>query len=350
MSNAYAVIMAGGRGERVWPLSTDLVPKPFIPLLGAKTLIQQTVERLLSLIFSERIFISIGEAHRQIAGMQLPQIPAENFLVEPIGRDTAACLGYCALHLEGREPDGIMIAIPADHYIADDEAYRSILGKGMRALPGATGVVFGIHPTRPETGYGYIQVANQAPGLEALPVLRFVEKPSADRAAQYLASGDYFWNSGIFLWTNRTLLRLIRAHMPELDRGLAALRPLLGRQEKQSELYRTFAALPRISIDFGIMEKTSGLQLVPSSFAWDDIGNWGALERALPADQNGNVACGGHAAADSSGCITYSDSGPITTFGISDLIVVQANGQVLVCDKKRAADLKRLIASLKTTS
>jgi len=349
MSNAYAVIMAGGRGERFWPLSTDLVPKPFLPLLGPKSLIQQTVDRLQPLIPSERILISIGEAHRQIAGMQLPQVPEGNFIVEPVGRDTAACLGYCALHLEGREQDGIMVAIPADHYVGDDVAYRSTLEKGLGALPGANGVVFGIHPTRPETGYGYIQVTDPA-GRDALPVLRFVEKPSVARAAQYLASGDYFWNSGIFLWANRTLLQLIRMHMPEMDRGLASLRPLLGQKERRAELYGAFAALPRISIDFGVMEKTSGLRLVPASFAWDDIGNWGALERALPADPDGNVACGEHTALDSSGCITYSDAGPITTFGTSNLIVVQANGQVLVCDKNRAADLKRLLASLKPTS
>ena len=350
MSNAYAVIMAGGRGERFWPLSTELIPKPFIPLLGPKSLIQRTVERLLPLIPPERILISIGEAHLQIAATQLPQIPERNFLIEPVGRDTAACLGYCALHIEGREPDGIMLAIPADHFVGDEVAYRSVLEKGLVALPGATGVVFGIHPTRPETGYGYIQVAGAVPGLEALPVLRFVEKPSADRAAQYLASGDYFWNSGIFLWANRTLLELIRLHMPEMDRGLAALRPFLGQRGRQSELHGAFAALPRISIDFGVMEKTSGLRLVPAAFAWDDIGNWGALERALPADTDGNVACGEHTSVESSGCITYSDAGPITTFGACNLIVVQANGQVLVCDKSRAADLKRLLACVKPTS
>ena len=346
MSSVYAVIMAGGRGERFWPLSTECIPKPFMPLLGPKTLIQQTVDRLLPLLPPERMLISIGEAHRGIAGEQLPQIPPENFIVEPVGRDTAPCLGYCALHIERHEPDGTMIAIPADHYIADAAAYRRTLQKGIDALPGATGVVFGIRPGRPETGYGYIQTQISESGNEALPVIRFVEKPDATRARGSVAAGNYYWNSGIFLWRNRTLLDLLRQHMPELYRGLEALRPFIGREEGRAEARQTFAELPRISIDFGVMEKASGLRLVPAEFVWDDIGNWGALERALPHDAAGNVAIGPNLALEAGDCVSYSDAGTVATFGVSNLIVVQAQGKVLVCPKDRAADLKRLIAAL----
>ena len=345
MSGLCAVIMAGGRGERFWPLSTDAVPKPFIPLLGPRTLIQQTVERLLPLLPPGRMFISIGEAHREIAGRQLPQIPPENFIVEPVGRDTAACLGYCALHIERLDPDASMVAVPADHYIADAQGYVGALQKGIEALARATGVVFGIRPSRPETGYGYIQVEQPGSAGADLSVLRFVEKPDAARARQYVAAGDYYWNSGIFLWRNRTLLALLQEHMPELYQGLDAMRPLIGGHEA-AELRRIFTALPRISIDFGVAEKASGLRLVPAEFAWDDIGNWGALERALTRDDAGNVALGPHVALDARACITYSDAGTIATFGVTDLIVVQALGKVLVCPKDRAADLKRLIAAL----
>ncbi|MGA2264082.1 MAG: sugar phosphate nucleotidyltransferase [Acidobacteriota bacterium] len=346
MSNVYAVIMAGGRGERFWPLSNDRVPKPFIPLLGPRTLIQQTVERLLPLLPRERILISIGEAQSTIAGEQLPQIPPENFIVEPVGRDTAPCLGYCALHIERRDPDGILLAVPADHYISDAPAYRRMLDKGIGALAGAAGVVFGIRPTRPETGYGYVQAHKPESPDDAWPVVRFVEKPDAVHAREYLAVGNYFWNGGIFLWRNRTLLSLLQEHMPELYRGLEILRPLIGRREAHAKLHATFAALPRISIDFGVVEKTPGLRLVPAEFAWDDIGNWGALERALPHDAGGNVAVGPHLAVEAGGCIAYSDAGTIATFGVSNLIVVQSHGRVLVCAKDRAADLKRLLASL----
>jgi mannose-1-phosphate guanylyltransferase len=346
MSTFYAVIMAGGRGERFWPLSTDRVPKPFIPLLERRTLIQQTVDRLLPLVPPERMLISIGELHREIAAAQLPQIPPENFIIEPVGRDTAPCLGYCALHIEQRDPDAALLALPADHYIADPAAYRRTIEKGIAALPGATGVVFGIRPVRPETGYGYIQAQAPVSTAEYLPVLRFVEKPDMEHARRYQAAGDYFWNSGMFIWRNRTLLKLIEEHMQELHQGLAALRPLIGRKESLEEQHRIFASLPRISIDFGIMEKSSGLRLVPAEFIWDDIGNWGALARALPHDANGNVSLGAHVAIESSQCIAYSDAGVIATFGVSDLIVIHAQGKVLVCSKDRAGDLKRVIAAL----
>ncbi len=348
MSDIYAVIMAGGRGERFWPLSTETIPKPFIPLLGRTTLLQQTVERLSSLLPSERMLISIGEAHREIAGRQLPQIPPVNFIVEPAGRDTALCLGYCALHIEQRNPDSIMIAVPADHYVEDAEAYRTTLKKGLAALPHATAVVFGVRPSRPETGYGYIQIGNSGEGAPSLPVLRFVEKPDPVRAGEYLASGHYFWNSGMFLWRNRTLLELLRRHMPELYRGLEALRPYTGRGDTSADSRRIFEALPRISIDYGVMEKTSGLVLVPAEFTWDDIGNWGALERVLSHDVKGNVALGPSVVVDAAGCVSYSDSGTVAIFGVSNLIVVQAHGKVLVCPKDRAAELKRLIAALDT--
>ncbi len=348
MALVYAVIMAGGRGERFWPLSTDALPKPFVPLLGTKTLIQETIERLLPLVPIERIFVSIGQSHREVAGRQLPQVPPENFIVEPVGRDTAACLGFCALHLESRDPDGIMLALPADHYIGDPAAYRKTLQVGIDNLDRATGIVFGTVPNRPETGYGYIQAEKPAVQVETWPVMRFVEKPDAETAARYLQSGDFFWNSGIFLWRNSTLLDLFHQHMPDTWQGLNELRKLLRREGKRAEeeIARVFGGLRRISIDFGIMEKTSGLRLVPAMFGWDDIGNWAALERALPADAFGNVARGHHAAVMSNGCIVYSDAGTVATFGLSDLIVVQANGKVLVCPKDHASDLKRLVASL----
>ncbi len=346
MPRVYAVIMAGGRGERFWPLSTEAVPKPFIPLLGETTLLQDTVARLHPLIPADQVFLSIGEAHESMARKQLPQLPADNFIVEPVGRDTSACLGYCALHLEKRDPDGIMLAIPADHFIADSAAYQKGLNKGIENLAGATAVVFGMPPTRPDTGYGYIQAEKPAMPAEAWPVMRFVEKPDAATAKQYLQAGNFFWNSGMFLWENRTLLRLFQKLMPETWKGLDLLRPLIGRPEAAGERLRIFSRLQRISIDYGILERTSGLRLIPSSFAWDDIGNWASLSRALPGDAASNCARGGHFALDSSGCITYSDSGTIAAFGIKDLVIVQANGKVLVCPKDRAGELKKLLAAM----
>jgi mannose-1-phosphate guanylyltransferase len=346
MPALYAVVMAGGRGERFWPLSASALPKPFIPLLGPRTLIQATVERIQPLVPCERILISIGAAHAEVARQQLPQIPGENFIIEPVSRDTSACLGFCALHIEKQDPEGTMLALPADHFVGDEDAYLDTIKKAISNLQGASGIVFGIIPTRAETGYGYILAEKPAVRADAWPVVRFIEKPDATTAARYVASGNYFWNSGMFLWKNGTLLSLFQQHMPELYRGLCRLRPILGNSRSDQEVAAVFSDFPRISIDYGILEKTSGLRLIPAHFSWDDIGNWASLERALPADASGNVAQGPHAVMESSGCVIYTQTGTVAAFGVSDLVIVQAYGKVLVCPKDRAADLKRLVTAL----
>lgn len=346
MAALYAVIMAGGRGERFWPLSTGSLTKPFIPLLGSSSLIQDTVARIEPLVPLERVLISIGPAHLEVARQQLPGIPAENFIVEPVGRDTSASIGYCALHIERRDPEGRMLALPADHYVSDPAGFRKTLELGCENLEGCSGIVFGIRPDRPETGYGYVLAEKPAVAAAAWPVVRFVEKPDAARAARFVASGDYFWNSGMFLWDNRILLGLFEKHMPDVYRILRRLSPLLGAADSGAEVNRLFAALPRVSIDFGIMEKTVGLRLIPAQFAWDDIGNWASLERALPADSMGNIVHGSHAVLDSRDCVVYARTGKVAVFGVSDLIVVEAYGKVLVCSKDKAAELKRLVTAL----
>jgi mannose-1-phosphate guanylyltransferase len=346
MARVYAIIMAGGRGERFWPLSTDEAPKPFLPLLGSQTLLQETVNRLRPMLPLEQILVSIGEAHEEIARQQLAELPSQNFIVEPVGRDTSACLGFCALVLEQRDPEAIMLALPADHYVEDAAKFRRTVHKGLESLAGAAAVVYGIRPGRPETGYGYVQAEKPAVPAHAWPVIRFVEKPDEVTARQYLQAGNFFWNSGIFLWENRTLLELFRKHMPETYEGLRRLRPMLARSPDDSERRRIYSMLPRISIDYGILEKASGLRLVPVEFEWDDVGNWNALARLLPADESQNVALGRHAMLDSSQCITYSDTGVIAVFGVKNLVIVQAHGKTLVCARDRAADLKKLVGAL----
>jgi mannose-1-phosphate guanylyltransferase len=346
MPALFALIMAGGRGERFWPLSTSSIPKPFIPILGSSSLLQDTVSRIQPIVPLERVLISIGANHFEIARRQLPQIPPENFLVEPVGRDTAACIGFCALHIEQRNIKGTMLALPADHFVGDSSAYLQAIETGIENLEGTEGVVFGISPTRAETGYGYILAEKPAVCANAWPVVRFVEKPDASTAKHYLNSRNYFWNSGMFLWRNATLLGLLQKHMPTTYSALCKLRPLIGKSDSSEEISRIFSSLPRISIDFGIMEKASGLRLVPARFAWDDIGNWASLAIALPSDAEGNIAKGHHVALESQGCIVYSQSGTVATFGVSDLVVVKAHDKVLVCPKDKAADLKRLVAAL----
>lgn len=346
MADLYAVIMAGGRGERFWPLSTGSLPKPFIPLLGSRSLVQDTVERILPLVPAERILVSLGTEHVETARRQLPGIPPENFIVEPVGRDTSACLGYCALHLEKRDPESLMLALPADHFISDPHLFRGTLQSGIENLGDAVGVVFGISPARPETGYGYILAGSQEESSTFLPVVRFIEKPDTPTAVRYLAEGNYYWNSGMFLWRNRTLLALFEKHMPELYAGLYELEPYIGSDASFGKITEIFSRLPRISIDFGILEKASGLRLIPASFGWDDVGTWSSLERVLAPDSEGNVCLGRHTVLDSTGCILSAETGSIAAFGVSDLIIVQAHGNVLVCPKEKAPDLKKLVKSL----
>ena len=342
----YAVIMAGGRGERFWPLSTSRLPKPFIPLLGSESLLQNTVSRIQPLVPYERIIISIGAEHFDAARAQLPEIPKENFLVEPFGRDTSACLGFCSLHLEQRDGNAVMLALPADHYVAENDIYRETIQAGLDNLDGSTGVVFGITPTRPETGYGYILAEKPAADGKAWPVIRFVEKPDAATAARYLAEGNYYWNSGMFLWNNRTLLGLFEKFMPDTCAALNRLRPLIGDETAGKEIRDIFSTLPRISIDFGIMEKTDGLRLIPARFDWDDIGSWAALGRALAPDAKGNIIQGRASVLEAENCVIYSQSDMIAAFGVSDLVIVQAYGKILVTSRDKAADLKKLVASL----
>jgi mannose-1-phosphate guanylyltransferase len=342
----YAVIMAGGRGERFWPLSTRSLPKPFIPLIGNESLLQGTVSRIQPLVPYERIIISIGAEHFDAAREQLPEIPKENFLVEPFGRDTSACLGFCSLHLEQRDRNAVMLALPADHYVADDDIYRETIQAGLDNLDGSNGVVFGITPTRPETGYGYILAEKPAAGGKAWPVTRFVEKPDAATAARYLAEGNYYWNSGMFLWNNRTLLGLFEKFMPDTCAALNRLRPLIGDENAGKEIRDIFSTLPRISIDFGIMEKTDGLRLIPACFGWDDIGSWAALGRALTPDEKGNIIQGRASVLEAENCVIYSQSDTIAAFGVSDLVVVQAFGKILVTSRDKAADLKKLVAAM----
>ncbi len=346
MPTVYAVIMAGGRGERFWPLSTEERPKPFVPLIGPRTLLQDTVARLRPLVPVEQILIALGANHLDIASRQVPEVPAANFIVEPVGRDTAPCLGLSAIHLAQRDPEAVMLALPADHFISDPDQFRQTVRTGIENLEGCTGIVFGVRPDRPETGYGYVRAEKPAVQAAAWPVLRFVEKPDAVMAAEYVRSGRYFWNSGMFLWRNRTLLELFDKHMPEVILPLNEIRPMLTRKDARGEVLQIFSSLRRISIDYGILEKTSGLRLVPVGYHWDDIGNWASVARAVLADSSGNVAQGPSVSVQSSNCILYCEDGAVAVFGVSNLVVVRARGRVLVCSRERAADLKTLLSSL----
>lgn len=349
MEHTYCVIMAGGKGERFWPLSTKNIPKPFINLLGSKTMIQMTVERLLKIVPEERIVVVLGVDHLAIAREQLSSWPGVQFLVEPAGRDTAPCIGFTAVTLAREDPQALMIVVPADHYIPDDIVFAETMRAGVRLARGnACLVTTGIKPTRPETGYGYIQAGERlsaASGSSCFEVRRFVEKPDARRAAEYLAEGGYYWNSGIFIWQAETVLQGMAQHMSSLRKGLERIREAMdaGDEERKKEI---FDGLERISIDYGLMEKAENVVMLVAGFVWDDVGTWSSVQRVFPLDGDGNCIHGEAVCIDTKDCVIYADNTVVGTIGVSNLIVAASERGVLVCPKDRDQEARKIAAQL----
>jgi mannose-1-phosphate guanylyltransferase len=326
--------MAGGKGERFWPLSTRKRPKPFMKLIGNTTMIQMTVNRVLGFVPKENISIVLGRDHLEIARSQLADFSESQFIVEPAGRDTAPCIGLAASMLFRKDPDGVLIVLPADHYIPDTAAFIQTMSRGVRwARSGRFLITTGIRPTRPEVGYGYIKAgaAVGTSGDECYRVDRFVEKPEEATARQYLSEGTYFWNSGIFMGQAKVVLSAIERHMPWLFEGLRDIEQAsdAGDAEKVGTIFSSFA---KISIDYGVMEKAENVVMVKADFEWDDVGTWSSLTRVMDTDENGNFLKGNPVCVDTKDCVIYSDGITIGTVGVSRLIIVASRDGVLVCD------------------
>ena len=348
VENCYAVIMAGGRGERFWPLSSKSSPKPFLPLFGENTMIQETVERIGLIIPRERILIVLSKDHLPVAQQQLPGIPAHNFVVEPMGRDTAACIGLASLYIQKRAQDSSMLVLAADHSISEPESFAGTITSALSFIGEHDYITtIGIRPTRPETGYGYIEMGDKiASGGNHVfyQAARFVEKPDEPTAVHYLESKRYLWNSGIFVWRNKTIQESIAASMPDLWDGLMRINGCMGSKEEEQVMREEFSHFKRVSIDYGVLEKSTRVAVVPSPFGWDDLGTWDALRRVLTADDDNNIYIGRHVGKDTSNCTVFSQNQLIATFGVKDLIVVQAEGKLLVCHKDKAPFLKEIVS------
>jgi len=348
---SYAVIMAGGRGERFWPLSTGETPKPFLPILGKKSLFQMTVERIKPLIPVNRVLVVLGQKHLKIAREQLPKVPPQNFLVEPEGKDTAPCIGFASLHIEKRDPEAIMVVIPSDHHIPDQNIYLHSLSAAIRLLSDRDELItLGIKPNRPETGYGYIQAKKQMSLLDNIPFLkveRFIEKPDLMRAKKYITNKDYYWNSGIFVWRNQTIQDMIKRHLPQVWQGMSRIREKLSDHQVLSKEFRKFS---RISIDYGVLEKVKNILLIPAEFRWDDVGTWAALERIHRLDEHGNAVIGIHRGIDTRNCVIHAQNHLVGTIGVANLLIIQANGKLLICSKEKSQDVKEISRLLNARS
>ena len=346
-NKCYAVIMAGGRGERFWPLSKKTLPKPFIPLLKKETMIQETVERIKPLIPEERIIIVLSQDHFPVAQQQLPEIPVENFVIEPFGRDTAACIGLASLYIGRKDKDASMIVLAADHLIDDREAFFRTVTSSLKFLASNDYIVtVGIKPTRPETGYGYIELGEKLGSIDNesfFSVKKFVEKPNLSTASDYLKTDRYCWNSGMFVWRNSTIQKSLSVYMPELWDGLVRINECLGSEKEEEVMKKEFSQFERVSIDYGVLEKSSQVVVIPASFNWDDVGTWTALERVYSLDESDNVVVGKHVGRDTHGCIVFSRDQLVATLGVKDLVIVHAKGKILVCHKEKAPYLKEIV-------
>ncbi len=339
----HVVILAGGKGERFWPLSKPEIPKPFLHFFSDRSLLQQTFDRARELVPAERIHLIVGEQHESISRKQLPQLDDSRLLLEPAGRDTAAAIGYASLHLP---KDALMLVLPADHLIPDTASFMRTMNSAASFILDHGGpCTFGIKPERPDTNYGYIQATGQSLSSSLIPVYpvqTFIEKPDIQRAEEFIRQPYYYWNSGMFLWKVSRICELIAAHLPELWSGLQQVFAARGKAQFR-ELYES---LPRISIDYGVMQKADRVVVIPAPFAWDDIGTWNSLLRVLPADSQGNLIRGKLASIDTSDCIVYAESHTLATAGVHDLVIVQSGDQILVCSREYASRLKELLSKL----
>jgi mannose-1-phosphate guanylyltransferase len=334
----HIVILAGGKGERFWPLSTPEKPKPFLQFFSERSLLQQTFDRARKLVPASQILLVVGEQHENISREQLPDLPQDRILLEPAARDTAAAIGYASMQLPA---DALMLLLPADHIIPDEDQFADCVRTASSFVAGHGGpCTFGIRPDRAESGYGYVKSGHPAVAPGVFPVERFVEKPDRATAEEYVRQESYYWNSGIFLWKVSRIQELIRRHLPDLWSGLQRL----GSQK--DEFRNLYQELPRISIDFGVMQKADNVVVVPASFRWDDVGSWNALPRMLPTDSAGNLVWGSHTSLETSNCILYAESLTMVTAGIQDVIVVQRGNHILICHKDHADRLKELLAKL----
>jgi mannose-1-phosphate guanylyltransferase len=346
----YAVIMAGGRGERFWPKSRQGLPKQFLRLLGDRTMLQTTVDRLQRLVEPEQIYIVTGKVYYDLVLDQVPEVPAENLILEPVGRDTAAAIGLSALAISRRDPNGVMIVLPADHYIADEEHFCEVLRSAVAAAaPGSALVTLGITPNRPETGFGYIARGQLHDIIEGNPVYavdRFTEKPDYQRALEYLASGNYYWNSGIFVWRADLIIDEIERRLPELHTGLLQIAGAFGAEDYDSTLLKIFTDLPKISIDYGVLEKAGNVLVLPGNFGWDDVGSWTALESYKEKDAQGNYLEGRGVLVDTNNTLVFASDKVVVTLGVEDLIVVEERDSILICHKEHAQEIKKVISAL----
>lgn len=339
-----ALIMAGGKGERFWPLSTDEKPKQFLNLLGEDTMIQMTVKRLLPLIPMERIFVVTGKRYIKLVKEQLPELPEDNIIAEPYGKNTAPCIALSAFIINKKYSDASIAVLPSDHLIQDEEKFRKALSSGEQYIESNKNaiVTLGIKPDRSETGYGYINYSYSRAlinGMEIKEVNGFVEKPDKETAEEYIKDGHYLWNGGMFIWKAMNIINLTRIYLRNTFDSLVEI-AAASEEDYDTVLEEKYKDVDEISIDYGIMEKSSNIYVIPSDFGWDDVGTWHAVERYRKKDENNNVCVGSIKNLHSFNNIVFSKAKPIVLAGLNDVFVVESEDMILIGRKEEIEKIK----------
>ena len=349
MSQPFIVIIAGGKGERFWPQSRAAKPKHLLPVVGEKPLLAQTIDRVKALAPKKNIFVITSAVQEKAVRAACKALPPANIIAEPVGRDTAAAVGLAAAIVGARDPRGVLAVLPADHVIHDGKAYTADLKAAFAAAAADDVMVtIGITPTEPATGFGYIQRGEEWGRFARRPVYRvkrFVEKPKLEIAQGYLASGDYSWNAGMFVWSVPVVEKALAQHAPELDAALRPIRTALARKRPLAGvLKKVYPTLPKISVDYALLEKSTNVVMLPSSFDWDDVGAWPAVCKHFKSDVAGNVSRGLALVEQGSNNLVFSEGGHlVTVLGVDDLIVVHTPDATLVCPKSKSQDIKALL-------
>ena len=347
MDNLYAVVLAGGRGERFWPKSRTNMPKQLLTLTGQSSMLGETLKRVGPLAPVERQWVVTGED--LVKSIEKIGIIGPRLIGEPAGKNTAPAIAVAAAEIAREDPEGVMMVLPSDHFINDVPRFQQALEQGAVLARRGYLVTIGIAPDRPETGYGYIERGEMLPdcSIPCFVVKSFREKPDHITANKFVKSGYFYWNGGIFVWKAGTILEQIEKHLPDLHQKLLAWQKAGGLgagPEKFAEFYR---GVEKISIDYGVMEKAEKVAVIKGDFGWDDLGSWEAVERFHPRDKEQNVLVGNCLAIDSQNNLVYSDDGVVAAMGLKDIIVVQSQGAVLVCHRSKVQEVRKVIEELK---
>ncbi|HRE52815.1 MAG TPA: mannose-1-phosphate guanylyltransferase [Flavitalea sp.] len=347
----YVVIMAGGIGSRFWPMSRTSFPKQFLDILNiGKTLIQTTFERFASFIPTENIYVVTSNEYVDIVKNQLPQLPLQNILAEPSRKNTAPCIAYTAFKLRQLDPRAKMIVAPADHLVSDNIAFTKVCLEALGFVNEHNALVtLGINPTHPNTGYGYIQYEQQSVSDNVYKVKTFTEKPNLELAKTFVASGEFLWNAGIFVWQVKNIIQAFKQYLPEVYDLFAAQKEKFNTPEEEEALLQIYPFSTNISIDFGIMEKADNVYVIPSSFGWSDLGAWNSAYENLQKDENANALIGSNfMLMDTANCILHApDNKLVVIQGLDSFIVVDSGDVLLICRKEKEQEIRDLVSDVK---